>query len=162
MLTVVLQLAFFYPREVYIHVQPVMASPCFWNESQWCSRILKRVPEASWLILVIHMNKYFSVRHMGIKGKLTLHNTLPHETNEVFHREGCTAEGRKEIPSQHHYTILHLIGTLLEKSRTNRILNCAFLGKSIHSDHLKALILLQINRNTGVQYSLCQNTGSHC
>lgn len=162
MLTAALQLAFFYPRKVYIHVQPLIASPCFWNKSKRCSRILKRASEASWLLLVVHENKYFSVRRVGIKGKLTLHNTLLHETNEVFHREGCTAEGRKEIPSLHHCTILHLKGTLLEKSRTNRVLNSAFLGKSIRSDHLRALILLQISRNTGVQYSLCQNSGSHC
>lgn len=52
------------------------------------------------------------------KGELTLHSILLHETNEVFHHEGCTAEGRKEIPSQHHYTSLHLIGIPLEKKKS--------------------------------------------
>lgn len=119
-LTVVLQLAFSYPRKVHMHIKSLMASPYFWNESQWCSKILKRGSEASWLKLIYTTNKYFVVRHMVIKGKLTLHNTLLHETNEVFHREGCTAEGRKEIPSQHRYTILHLIGTLLEKIKNRQ------------------------------------------
>lgn len=63
---------------------------------------------------------YFTVRHTGIKGELTLHNILRHETSEGFHHEGCITEGRKEIPSQHHCTSLHLIGTPLGGGRKKK------------------------------------------
>lgn len=54
---------------------------------------------------------------LGIQGELTSHNTPQHGTSEGFHRGGCTAEGRKGTPSQHHCTSLHLTGTPLEKNQ---------------------------------------------
>lgn len=65
-------------------------------------------------LVAYYINMHFTARHRGIKGELTLHNIRQHETSEGFHREGCTTEGRKEIPSQHHCTSLHLIGNPLE------------------------------------------------
>lgn len=55
----------------------------------------------------------------GIQGELTSHNTPQHGTSARSHRGGCTAEGRKGKPSQHHCTSLHLTGTPLQKSATN-------------------------------------------
>lgn len=79
---------------------------------------------------------------LGIQGELTSHNTPRHGTSAGFHRGGCTAEGRKGKPSQHHCTSLHLTGNPLQKSATNSNLKSKTFSREkgfaqvLQEDHL--------------------------